>query len=78
MHTLTTEQQATLVEIINEQFGSHLEFDDFADAMLGLFEDIPGFETFRAPARASRYVRQLWRSYHGLSRPKSPSSPLPL
>ena len=64
MHTLTDEQQATLVEIINDEFGSHLEFDDFADAMLGLFEDIPGFETL-APARASRYVRQLWRSYHG-------------
>ena len=37
MHTLTVEQQSTLVEIINEEFGSHLEFDDFADKMLGLF-----------------------------------------
>ena len=41
MHTLTAEQQNTLVEIINEEFGSRLEFDDFADKMLGLFEHIP-------------------------------------
>ena len=64
MHTLTAEQQGELVSIINEQFGSQLEFDDFADAVLGVFDDIPGFETL-PPARASRYVRQLWRSYHG-------------
>lgn len=64
MHTLTAEQQNTLLEIINEEFGSQLEFDDFADALLGLFEDVPGFETI-SQSRASRYVNQLWRKYHG-------------
>ena len=62
MHTLTAEQQQELVSIINDEFGSQLEFDDFADAMLGLFEDIPGFETI-SQSRANRYVHQLWRKY---------------
>jgi len=62
MHTLTTEQQKTLLEIINEQFGSQLEFDDFADALLGLFEDIPGFETI-PPSKATRFVNHLWSKY---------------
>ena len=64
MHTLTTEQQNTLVRIINEEFGSRLRFDDFADKMLGLFEDIPGFETI-PQRKARRFVNQLWRLYRG-------------
>jgi hypothetical protein len=63
MHTLTAEQQNTLLEIINEEFGSTLESDEFADALLGLFEDIPGFETI-SQSRANRYINQLWRKYH--------------
>ena len=55
MHTLTAEQQQELVSIINAEFGSRLEFDGFADAMLGVFEDIPGFETI-SQARANRLV----------------------
>ena len=64
MHTLTAEQQSTLVRIINEEFGSRLRFDDFADKMLGLFEDVPGFETI-PQRKARRFVNQLWRQYHG-------------
>ena len=66
MHTLTTEQKQTLVEIINEKFGSHLEFDEFADAMCGLFEDIAGFETI-PESKSHRLVNQLWRKYRGQS-----------
>jgi hypothetical protein len=62
MHTLPTEQQNTLLEIINEEFGSQLKPDEFADALLGLFEDIPGFETI-SQRRANRYINQLWRKY---------------
>ena len=62
MHTLRTEQQDTLLEIINEEFGSQLKSDEFADALLGLFEDIPGFETI-SQSRANRYINQLWRKY---------------
>lgn len=64
MQTLSAEQKQSLVEIINEDFGTDLAFDGFADAVLGLFEDIPGFETI-PPAKANRYVNQLWRKYHG-------------
>ncbi len=63
MHTLTAEQQNTLLEIINEEFGSQLDPDEFADALLGLFEDIPGFEAI-SQGRAERFVNQLWRKYH--------------
>ena len=39
MHTLSKEQQQTLVEIVNEQFGVDLEYDDFVEVLLGMFED---------------------------------------
>jgi len=64
MHTLTKHQQTELVSIINGDFGSHLEFDDFAEAVLGMFENIPGFETI-SQSKSTRIVKQLWRKYHG-------------
>jgi hypothetical protein len=64
MHTLTAEQKRTLLEIINEKFGSQLGFDEFAEEMQALFEDVPGFETI-TKARSTRYVNQLWRKYRG-------------
>lgn len=64
MPTLTKQQQTELVSIINEDFGSDLEFDDFAEAILGLFENIPGFETI-SQTKSTRIVKQLWRKYHG-------------
>lgn len=63
MHSLTTEQKQQLVEIINEEFGSGMEFDDFTDALLGLLEDVSGFEA--APQSAIRKLtQQLWSQYH--------------
>jgi hypothetical protein len=64
MRTLTEEQQRTLLNLINEEFGSQLGFDEFAEAVLALFEDVPGFETI-AKSRSTRYVNQLWRKYRG-------------
>ena len=64
METLSAEERQNLLEIINEEFGPDLTFDDFSDAVLGLFEDIPGFETI-PPSKANRYVNQLWSQYHG-------------
>lgn len=64
MHTLTVQQQVELVSLINEEFGSHLEFEDFAEAMLGLFENIPGFETI-SHTQSTCVVNQLWRKYRG-------------
>lgn len=64
MQTLTAEEKKNLVGIVIEDFGLELTFDDFSDAVLGLFEDIPGFETI-SPSKAFRYVNQLWSQYHG-------------
>lgn len=64
MQTLSAEEKLRLVDIVIEEFGADLTFDDFSDAVLGLFEDIPGFETI-APAKALQYVNQLWSQYHG-------------
>ena len=64
MQTLSAEEKQGLVEIINEVFGSDLTFDEFSEAVRGLFDDIPGFETI-TPSKASRYVNNLWSQYHG-------------
>jgi hypothetical protein len=64
MHTLSQEERQTLVAMIGELHGSALTYEAFADAMLGLFEDISGFETI-PPATAKRIVLNLWSTYHG-------------
>jgi len=64
MHTLPKSQQVSLLEIVNERFGSHLESTEFAEVVLGLFEDIPGFETL-TKSKSNRFVNQLWRKYRG-------------
>ncbi len=63
MQTLSAEQQQNLVEIISEEFGTGLTCDEFADVLLGLLEDISGFETI-SPAKANQLINQLWRKYH--------------
>ena len=63
MYRLENDQLNTLVEIIREQSGETLSRTDFTDAMLKLFENIPGFETL--PRRLSQqYLTILWQSYH--------------
>lgn len=62
MYRLENDQLNTLVQIIREQSGDTLSRADFNDAILQLFEDIPGFETL--PQRLSqRYIKILWQSY---------------
>ena len=61
---LSTDQQKTLVEIINEQSGPHLTFDEFADQMLLMFEDISGFEVI-TDSESQILINQLWSYYHG-------------
>lgn len=64
MYTLTTDQKQQLVEILIEEFGEGMEFNDFTEAMLGLLDDIAGFET--APQSViGKLTQQLWRKYHG-------------
>ena len=64
MHSLSKEQRQTIVEIVNDQFGVDLEYNDFVDALLAMFEDIAGFETM-PPAKAETLIKSLWRKYHG-------------
>lgn len=64
MHTLSQEERQTLIAMIGELHGSCLTYEQFADAMLGLFEEIPGFETI-SPTSAKRIVLNLWSTYHG-------------
>ena len=61
---LSIDQQKTLVEIISDQSGPHLTFDDFADQVLLLFEDISGFEVI-SDSDSQILINQLWSYYHG-------------
>ena len=61
---LSLDQQKTLVEIISDQSGPHLSFDDFTDQMLLLFEDISGFEVI-TDSESTILINQLWSYYHG-------------
>ncbi len=64
MHTLTEDQRTMLLDMLNEEFGSHLVFEEFSDILFGLFEDIPGFETI-SQSKANRLIKLLWSKYHG-------------
>jgi hypothetical protein len=64
MHTLNTDQQAMLLEMLNEDFGDHLEFEEFSDVLLGLFEDIPGLET-TSQSKINQLINHIWSKYHG-------------
>ena len=61
---LSTDQQKTLVEIISDQFGHNLSFDEFSDQVLLLLEDIPGFEVI-TDSESQTIINQLWSYYHG-------------
>lgn len=61
---LSKSECRTLVAILNEQYGPGLMYDEFLDGMLGLFEDIPGFEAM-SPEEAAAHLQTLWSLYHG-------------
>lgn len=63
MKSLTTEQKQNLVEIINDEYGDALDFDDFTNALLGLLEDVPGFETAKE-STIDKFTKTLWSQYH--------------
>jgi hypothetical protein len=61
---LSIDQQKTLVEIISDQSGSDLTFDEFTDHVLMLFEDISGFEVI-TDSDSQILINRLWSYYHG-------------
>ena len=63
MKSLTTEQKQQLVEIINEEFGTEMNNAEFTDALLGLLEDMPGFETAKQ-STINKLTQQLWSNNH--------------
>lgn len=64
MYSLTADQEQQLVEILVEESGEGMDFDNFTDALLGLLEDIAGFET-ASQTVIDQLVQQIWRKYHG-------------
>ena len=63
MKSLTTEQKQQLVEIISEEFGSGMTLAEFTDALLGMLEDMPGYETAKQ-STINKLTNQLWSNYH--------------
>jgi hypothetical protein len=61
---LSIDQQKTLVNIISDQSGHNLSFDEFSDQVLLLLEDIPGFEVM-TDSESQTIINQLWSYYHG-------------
>jgi hypothetical protein len=61
---LSIDQQKTLVEIISDQFGPQLSFDEFTDQVFMLFEDIAGFEVI-SDSDSQILTNRLWSYYHG-------------
>lgn len=62
MHALSAEERQTLIAMLVEKYGWGLSCPQFAELMLGLFEDIPGFECIPSP-QAAQITHQLWRTY---------------
>lgn len=63
MKSLTAEQKQQLVEIIIEEFGTEMSLEGFTDALLGLLEDVSGFETAQQRT-INKLTHQLWSQYH--------------
>ena len=62
MHRLTRDQFRMLVRVVIEDAGPDLTRAQFNDAILMLFESIPGFE--QLPRRLSdQYLNSLWGMY---------------
>jgi hypothetical protein len=61
---LSVDQQKTLVDIISDQFGHGLSFNDFTDQVLLLLENISGFEMI-SDSECQTIINQLWSYYHG-------------
>ena len=60
--TLSADELDRLIGIVIESHGSNLSRDDFAEAMLSMFEDISGFEAI-SQVRSQYIVLELWSIY---------------
>ena len=60
MPTLTIEQKNTLVHAVAENSGLTLDYYGFFEILLGMFEDIPGFEIDKPKVSL---LNELWQMY---------------
>jgi hypothetical protein len=75
LHSLSDDECQALIDIVVEQHGLDIGCDTFADVMLGLFEDIPGFETM-PPAECKRLLNHL-KSLYMSKKPSTDASTEP-
>ncbi len=64
MYALSEDERCRIVELVIDEFGGCLGFDEFAAVIHGLFEDIPGIETMGAD-EANHLINLMWSQYHG-------------
>lgn len=75
VHALSEDECRTLLLIIEEQQGLALPEKEFAEVVLGLFENIPGFETMTLEV-SQQHLNKLWNRYMG-KKPAAVTSGLP-
>jgi hypothetical protein len=63
MELINEEQLANFKDIIIEDFGNHLDHEEFIDVALQLFEDIAGFELANQN-EVVNLIERLWSNYH--------------
>lgn len=64
MYALSDDEKSRLIELVVDDFGDGLVFDDFAAVIHGFIEDIPGLETMGAD-QADELINFIWSQYHG-------------
>ena len=60
--SLTGEQIKRLAVVILDEFGSDLDWKQFNDTALLLFEDVPGVELM-TQSQLGSYLRAMWACY---------------
>lgn len=63
MPTLSLEQKILVVQIISDDSGLNLDYYGFLEILLGMFEDIPGFEIDKPKVSL---LNEMWRIYEAL------------
>ncbi|HHX4054601.1 MAG: hypothetical protein ACN6QT_33630 [Burkholderia contaminans] len=61
--TLTNEQVCDLAAAVREDFGGNLPRADFAESLLLLLEDVPGFEM--GGGADEGFIELAWTTYSG-------------
>jgi hypothetical protein len=64
VYALSNDEVCRLIEAVVDEFGDDLPFDQFAEAVHGFIEDIPGLETMAAE-QANSLIVTMWSQYHG-------------